>query len=388
MRFSALLMLGFGIMTTAISAADDKTTTGPLGDVVFVGTYTGKGSDGIYRFRLDREAGELKPEGLAAKIANPSFLAVSPNRKFLICCNEISDFRGMWQGAGTSFAVDGATGELRQVSQSEAGGGGTCYASVTPDGRAVLLANYGSGSAAAVAFDSETGEMTPPPAVGQHTGRSVHPKRQEAPHAHCFLAPGGKNVAAGWAFAVDLGTDEIRAYRLDGRGGMDTSSPVITKTDPGAGPRHIAFHPGGEWAYVSNELSNTITAWRLGADGKMTALETVGTLPGDFTGTDNTTAEVLVRPDGKYVYLSNRGHNSVAVFQVNEKTGGLSVVGFEPTRGDHPRGMALSPDGKFLVVANQNSDSLVVYRVDEESGMPVFASEFRGINRPTGFGFF
>lgn len=380
-------MLGIMAIATNGFGAEDEGATATKGDVVYVGTYTGKGSEGIYRFRLDREAGALKPEGLAAKIANPSFLAVSPNRKFLVCCNEISDFHGKRQGAGTSFAVDAATGELRQVSQSPSGGAGTCYVSVTPDGRAVLLANYGSGSAAAVAFDSETGEMTPPPAVGQHSGRSVVPKRQEAPHAHCFLAPGEKSQAAGWAFAVDLGIDEIRAYRLDGQGGMDTSSPVITKTDPGAGPRHIAFHPGGEWAYVSNELSNTITAWRLGAEGKMTPVETVGTLPGDFTGAVNTTAEVLVRPDGKYVYLSNRGHNSVAVFKVNDDTGGLSVVGHVPTRGDHPRGMALSPDGKFLLVANQNSDSLVVYRVEEESGMPVFASEFTGINRPTGFVF-
>jgi 6-phosphogluconolactonase len=371
------------IYLQAAEMTDDKPASSSQ-TTIYVGTYTGKGSDGIYRFTLDRSTAQLKPEGLAAPIANPSFLALSPDQKYLLCCNEISDFHGKKQGAGTSFHIDSVTHNLTQISQAASGGAGPCYVSVSPEENAVLLANYGSGSVALVPFDAKSGQLTDAPVVAQHEGGSgVVAKRQDAPHAHCFrTGPAGK-----FAFAVDLGLDQIIAYPVTGPGTFNTSAPLINQTDPGAGPRHIAFHPNGKYAYSSNELNNTVTAWTLDSEtGKLHKIESVGTLPDGFSGT-NYPAEVLVHPNGKYVYLSNRGHNSVAVFRVDETTGKLTAAGHEPTRGDHPRGMSLSPEGDFLLVANQDSDSLVAYRVNAETGLPEFASEYKGINRPTDFEF-
>jgi 6-phosphogluconolactonase len=381
-----MLAAGISILTVYLQADNMEKSAGNPGttSTVYVGTFTGKGSDGIYKFTLDRNTASLKAEGLAAKIANPSFLALAPGGKYLLCCNEISDFHGKKQGAGTSFRVDVATGNLTQISQAASGGAGPCHVSVSPDGAAVLLANYGSGSVAMVPFNADNGELKDEPTVAQHEGGSgVVPKRQSGPHAHCFFtAPDGK-----FAFAVDLGLDQIIAYPVTGAAAMDTSAPVVNKTDPGAGPRHIAFHPNGRFAYSSNELNSTITAWEMQAgSGELRKIESVGTLPEGFTDT-NYPAEVIVHPTGKFVYLSNRGHNSVAVFRVDENSGKLTAAGHEPTRGDHPRGMSLSPEGDFLLVANQDSDTLVVYRVSPESGMPEFASEYAGINRPTDFEF-
>jgi len=354
------------------------TDTNAPSTIVYIGTYTGKGSEGIYRFSLDNAKAELTSEGLAAKIANPSFLAFSPDQKYLYCINEISDFRGKKSGGATSFAVDRNATELRQLDQAPSGGVGPCYISAMPDSSGVLVANYGSGDVSMIPT-MPNGELEQAPAaVAHHEGKSVVPKRQEAPHAHCIMPdPTGQ-----WALAVDLGIDQVIAYKL-AKGTMDTSSPVVNKTHAGAGPRHIAFHPNGKWAYVSNELDSTITAWTWDADsGRLSEIESTTTLPADFTA-DNYPAEVLVHPSGKFAYLSNRGHNSVAVFGIDLASGKVTLTSTEPTRGDHPRGMTLSPDGKILIAANQNTDSLSVYRINPATGHPEFASEYKGISRPT-----
>lgn len=377
-HLASRLLLSVAITTAGAPAIMAETTSST--DTIYVGTYTGNGSEGIYRFHLDRQSGTLKPQGLAAPIANPSFLALAPGGQYLLCCNEISDFAGKKQGAGTSFAINRQTGELTQTGQAASGGHGPCYVSITPDATTVLLANYGSGSVAAVPFNPTDGTMADNPTVGQHSGSSIHEKRQQAPHAHCILTgPDGQ-----WAYAVDLGTDEVIAYPLDGKGSMDTSASVVTKTDKGAGPRHIAFHPNGKYAYTSNELNSSITAWTLRGEGRLDKIHTINTLPDDFKN-DNHPAEVLVHPNGQFVYLTNRGHNSIAIFTIDQTSGKLTPAGHEPTRGDHPRGMKLSPDGTFLLVANQNSDNLQVFRIDPTTGLPKFTSEHTGINRPTAF---
>lgn len=366
--------------TTSVQNAG--TTTGS--DIVYIGTYTGRGSEGIYRYRLNRTTAELEPDGLAAKISSPSFLAISPDGKYLYCCNEVQDFQGKRSGAATSFGIQRPSGDLNQLDQAPSGGTGPCYVSVTPDGRAVLLANYTSGSVSLLPVNPADGSIAPPSTVAQHTGKSVVEKRQAAPHAHCFLP----DPTGTYALAVDLGIDQILAYRLaPGSSGFEKDAPVIAKTAPGAGPRHVAFHPGNQFVFASNELDSTATSWKWDvSSGKLTEIDTTTTLPADFNG-KNTPAEILAHPNGQFVYLSNRGHNSVITYKVDQESGRLTTVGFAPTRGDHPRGMELSPDGAFLLVANQNSDSLVVYRINQETGMPEFASEHKGISRPTSFVF-
>ncbi len=351
--------------------------------LLYIGTYTGKGSEGIYRFRLDNATAKLHPEGLAAKVSNPSFLALAPDQKHLYCINEIENFHEKRSGAATSFSVDHGSGELKQIDQAVSGGTGGCYISVTPDGKAVLVANYGSGSVALLPI-SGIGGLEEPTSVAQHEGSSVVAKRQSAPHAHCIRPdPSGR-----FAVAVDLGIDQIIAYRLatDSQT-MDTSAPIVNKTTAGAGPRHIAFHPNGKLAFVSNELNSTITAYEWSSEnGTLTEIVSTSTLPANFDQA-NYPAEVLVHPSGRFVYLSNRGHNSVAVFEVDPETGEMTTAGHEPTRGDHPRGMSLSPSGEFLIVANQDTGSLVVYRINQDTGMPEFADQYEGINRPTGIQF-
>lgn len=362
----------------AMSTASSSSSKAPL--VLYVGTYTGKGSEGIYPFQLDRASGKLTAGDAVTSITNPSFLAISADHKYLYCCNEIGDFNGQKSGAATSFKIDPATHALTQLDQSTSGGEGPCYISVTPGGDAVLLANYGSGDVALVPTLPDGALQPKPASVAHHTGSSIVPKRQDAPHAHCIQPdPSGK-----WAVAVDLGIDQIIAYKLAGDS-MDTSSPVINKTHPGAGPRHIAFHPGGKFAYVSNELDSTISAYSWdSASGRLSEIQSTTTVPANYSGPTNYPGEVLIHPNGRYVYLSNRGHDSVAVLSIDPNSGQLTMIADEPTRGEFPRGMTLSPGGDFLVAANQNSNSITVYRVDPATGKLNFTSQHTGINQPAG----
>lgn len=354
----------------------------PTTSVVYVGTYTNKGSKGIYRFELDRNDGMLTRQGLAAEVVNPSFLALAPNRRFLYCVSEVADADGRRSGAVSSLAINEKTYDLTLLDTEPSGGQGPCHLSVTADGNAVLVANYGSGSVALLPASDDDGGLGEPVSVGQHEGSSVNEKRQDGPHAHCILPdPSGR-----FAVAVDLGTDEIIAYRLSAESAqMDTSSTVVNRANPGSGPRHIAFHPNGRFAYTSGELDSTISAWQWSStEGRLTHIQSVSSLPDDYAdAASNTPAEILVSPDGRFVYMTNRGHNSIVVHRIDEETGQLELVGYVPTNGDHPRGMRLDPQGEFLIVANQDSDSLMVYRIDPETGLPEKVSEFQDISRPT-----
>lgn len=346
---------------------------------IYIGTYTGKGSQGIYRYTVNGNTGEFTSAGLAAPVKNPSFLALSPDRQHLYCCNEISDFNGQTSGAATSFRINPDTLTLEQLDQSPSGGLGPCYVSVTPDGAGVFVANYGSGDAAIIATEPNGALAPQPSAVAHHTGKSVVPKRQDAPHVHCVRS----DASGRWGMAVDLGIDKIIAYPVNG-GTMSTTGAVENATRPGSGPRHIAFHPNSRWAYNSNELDSTLAAWNWDAEtGRLSEIASTTTLPADYKGDENYPAEVLVHPSGKFVYLSNRGQNAVAVFAIDQASGAATPIQWEPTLGDHPRGMTLSPDGKLLIVANQNTDSLVSYKIDEATGKLTQLSKTEGISKPT-----
>ena len=331
---------------------------------VYVGTYTNRGSEGIYLYRLDGATGKMTSLGVAAKIQNPSFLAFHPTGRFLYAVSEVSSFGGQKSGAVSAFSRDPKTGALAPLNTVSSGGAGPCHISLDKTGRTVLVANYGGGSVAALPVNDD-GSLREASAFIQHSGSSVIPKRQEGPHAHS-INPSPDNR---FAVVADLGLDQVLVYRLDpAMGTLIPNEPPFTKVNPGAGPRHFAFHPGGKHAYVINEIQSTVTAFSWdAAGGVLKEIQTITTLPAEPVE-NNSTAEVQVHPSGKFLYGSNRGHNSIAVFAVDLAKGTLTAVEHVPTQGRTPRNFGIDPTGSFLIAANQNSDSIVVFRIDPTTG--------------------
>ena len=339
--------------------------------LVYVGTYTGPKSQGIYLFRLqpDRSGGAsqnivLVPLGLAAATANPSFLELDPKRRLVFAVNEVSQFEGRSTGAVSAFAIDRSRGTLTLINQRPTMGTGPCHLMLDRTGRHVLVANYGSGSVAVlpVAADGRLGAASH---VVQHSGSSVDPERQQGPHAHCVTI----DHANRFVFVCDLGLDKILAYRLDaGRGTLTPHDPPFAPAKPGAGPRHMVFRPDGRFAYVVNELHSTVTAFRYDAEaGVLHDIQTISTLPQHFDGA-NSGAEVEAHPSGRWLYASNRGHNSVVLFGIDAQTGTLTYIEEQGTAGFKPRHFGMDPSATYLAVGNQDSSTILVARVDAASG--------------------
>jgi len=351
----ALLLAAFG------SAASGKRADKYL---VYVGTYTEpqSHSKGIYAYRYDTSSGKLNSLGLAAETVNPSFLAVHPNRRFLYAVNEVADYLGKSSGAISAFSIDAATGKLKLLNQVSSLGADPCYISVDKTGRFVLVANYTGGSVAAfpVLADGRLGEAS---AFVQHAGHGTNRERQEGPHAHSIdLSPDNR-----FAFVDDLGLDELLVYRFDAeKGTLTPNDPPFVRLDAGAGPRHFALRPDGKFAYVISEMQSSVTAFSYDT-GAFRRLQTLSTLPKDFTA-HNDDAEIEVHPSGKFLYASNRGHDSIAVFTIDQAKGTLTLVEHVPTGGKEPRHFEMDPAGKRLLVENQKSDDIVVFRIDEKTG--------------------
>ncbi len=359
-RLASLIVLCAlaGLAATAVSAASYEQT------FVFIGTYTGGKSHGIYTSRFDVKTGRLSPAELAAETKNPSFLALHPSRRVLYTVGEVEDFGGKGAGSVSAFSFDAKSGKLTLLNQQSSGGTSPCHLAVDPAGRCLLVANYGDGTIAFLPLrpDGALGMAT---TVIQHHGSSINLQRQAGPHAH-FITP---DPADRFALVCDLGLDKVLVYRLDsGRAGLAPNDPPSVSLKGGAGPRHLAFAPGGRFVYVINEMGCTLTAFAYDAKrGHLTELQTVPTLPETFKS-DSTCAEVQVHPSGKFVYASNRGHDSIAIFAVEPRSGKLSRIGHEPTGGKTPRHFALAPDGRWLLAENQDSNEIVVFRVDSRNG--------------------
>jgi len=333
---------------------------------VYFGTYTGAKSKGIYVAQFDSVTGKLSRPELAAETRNPSFLAVHPNVRFLYAVGEVNDTQGQRAGAVNAFAIESSSGKLTPLNQQTSGGTGPCHISVDATGKCALVANYGSGSIAALPIraDGSLGEAT---SVIQHAGASVNPKRQAGPHAH-FITPSPDNRLA---LACDLGLDQVLVYQLEAANAkLSTNHPPFASVAPGAGPRHFVFSPDGKFIYVINEMKLTITIFGYEAKtGAMTELQTLSTLPSGYTATDkDSCSEIAMHPNGKFVYGSNRGHDSIAVFAVQSKSGALTLVQHESTQGRTPRHFAIDPTGRWLLAENQNSDSVVVFSIDPTTG--------------------
>jgi 6-phosphogluconolactonase len=264
----------------------------------------------------------------------------------------------------SAYAIDADGGYLKLLNEQSSGGAGPCYVSIDHLGKNLLVANYGSGSVSVMPIKPD-GTLGKPTGFVQHQGSSVNPERQKGPHAHSInVSPDNR-----FAFVADLGIDKIMIYRLDvEKGTMVTNSPPFAQVKPGAGPRHFAFHPNGKYAYVINEIDCTITAFAYdSASGALTEIQTVATLPSGFKGS-NACAEVIVHPSGKFLYGSNRGHDSIVVYRVDLANGTLTLVEHEIADIKTPRNFNIDPTGKFCLVANQGNDSVVVLRIDQETG--------------------
>lgn len=355
---------GFGLVLSLCFAMAGPLAAAPKELTVYLGTYTRGASKGIYTARLNTETGALTAPNLAAESTNPSFLALHPGGRFLYAANEVPEFAGEKSGSVSAFAIDPRTRALTPLNQQSSRGAGPCHLVVDKAGRNVLVANYSGGTVTVLPIGRD-GRLAPASASRQHTGSSVNPRRQQEPHAHSInLDPANR-----FAFAADLGADKVFIYRFDSRKGtLAPNDPTHVALAPGAGPRHFAFRPDGRFAYVINELLSTATVFSY--DARRSALmeaQTVPTLPAEFTG-NSTTAEIVVHPSGKFVYGSNRGHDSITVFAADRGTGRLSLVEHEPTQGKTPRNFAIEPSGRFLLAANQASDSVVVFRIDPATG--------------------
>ena len=302
--------------------------------------------------------------GLVAETTNPSFVALHPNGRFLYAVNELQNYEGKNSGGVSAFSVDRETGKLTFLNEVRSRGGDPCYIVVDKAGKHVLVANYTGGSVAVFPID-DSGKLGAASAFVQHTGHGADPKRQEGPHGHSIdLSPDNK-----FAFVDDLGLDELLVYNFDsGKGTLTANDPPFVKLDPGAGPRHFALHPSGKFGYVVAEMASTVTALSVDLrSGKLQRLQTISTLPADFKG-ENDDAEVQVHPSGKFLYASNRGHDSIAVFAIDPSKGTLTKVDDVLTQGKTPRSFEIDPTGHFLFAENQKSDNIVVFRIDQDSG--------------------
>lgn len=326
--------------------------------IAYIGTGGGS-SKGIYAFRFDSKSGKLDPLGLVAEARRPGFLALHPNRRYLYAVAEANG------GAVSAYRVDAKTGKLTLLNTVSSKGAGPCYVRVDRTGRNVLVANYNSGSVAVLPIEAG-GKLKESTSFVQHSGPVADAKRQGGPHAHSFN-PSPDNR---FAVAADLGLDQLLVYRFDAANGKITpNDPPYAKVAPRSGPRHFAFHPGGKYAYAINEISCTVTAFGYDAKaGVLHEIQTTSTLPKDVQVTDRlSTAEVQVHPSGKFLYGSNRGHDTIAVFSI-APNGTLTLIENAATQGKIPRNFGIDPTGSFLLAANQDSNNIVVFRIDKKTG--------------------
>jgi 6-phosphogluconolactonase len=335
--------------------------------IVYLGTSTtdtSMGAKGIYQFTFNAETGAISSLSLAAKTDNPTFLAHHPSGKFLYAVNEVKAFQGQSGGGVSAFAVDVQSGALTLLNQQPVGGNSPCHLAIDATGRVLVTANYGDGSVSVFPILPD-GKLGPRSDFHEHTGRGPNPDRQKGPHAHGItFSPDNRFVLVN-----DLGIDEILVYRLDvEKARLLPHQPASVRLAPGAGPRHFCFAPEGRHGYAINELDNTVTRFDWDAQkGVLTPRESVPTLPPDFKSY-STTAELVLHPNGDFLYASNRGHDSIAVYRRDRATGSLSLIEHVFTGGSEPRSFALSPDGHWLIAANQRAQTLQLFRVDDQTG--------------------
>jgi 6-phosphogluconolactonase len=356
--FRTLLLTALAVAALALLVAPARAAD----PVVFVTSFAPGDKGAIQAYEFDPKEGTLKALHKTTGVENPFFLALSPDKKFLYSIHA-KQFGGKENEHVAAFKIEGRTGELKFLNRTSAEGTAACYLDVDRTGKTVLVANYTSGSVASlpVKDDGTLGEKV---SFFQHKGSSVNPQRQKEPHAHCIVvSPDNKYV-----FAADLGTDQILCYKLEAASAKLTpNDPPFAQAPAGAGPRHLTFHPNGKRVYVINELLNSVTVFDYdAAAGKLTEKQTIPTLPDDFKGTTHC-ADLKITPDGKFLYGTNRGHDSIACYSIGAD-GKLALVAIEPSLGKGPQNLALTPDGQWLLCANMPGNNVAVFRIDGKTG--------------------
>lgn len=367
--FSVHCCIVFGLVGATLASSAVAADGGKFR--VYFGTYTRAGkSEGIYRSEFDSATGQLSKPELAGAAVNPSFLVLHPTYQFLYAVSEGGGPRkkgeGPPSGSVASFAVDGATGNLTAVNSQESGGAGPCHVSIDKAGRNVLVANYGGGSCGVLPVNDD-GSLAPMSSVQKHTGQGGTPEKPIPPRAHSINLDGTNR----YAVCCDAGIDKVMVYRFDGaKGTITANDPPSVSPGPTTAPRHFAFHPNGKLAFVINEHTCSITAFQFDSEkGVLSPVQTISTLPsGHEVQKGYSTAEVVVHPSGKFVYGSNRGHDSIVAFRIDESTGKLTLVGHQGEGVKIPRNFNVDPTGRFALVANQAGGTVVVFAIDQETG--------------------
>jgi len=363
-RYALLFTTLFAACIWLVDARGDAHARTQSDYFVYVGTYTRAKSQGIYVYKLAAATGKLTPLGLAAESKDPSFLALDPTHRYLYAVNEIGDYEGQKSGSVSAFSIDRRTGKLSVLNLIASGDPGAVHLMVDYTGKYLLVANYGVGSVVVfpILADGSLGKAT---AHLPHSGHSIKPRRQLGPHAHSiYVSPDNRFVVS-----PDLGTDQVYVYRFDAaQGTLAPNDPPFITVAPGTGPRHLAFDPRGRFAYLVQEFGGIVTVFSYdAAHGGLHQLQTFPAAPSDFHGPNNC-AEVFVHPNGKFLYVSNRGHDSIGVYAIDPVKGTLMLIEHVSTQGKTPRGFAIDPTGSYLIAANQESDTVVAFRIDAKTG--------------------
>lgn len=384
LEISGIALLGTLSNGSAVASPQKETAKEMMKEntkemLVYIGTYTSPGkSEGIYVHRLNLSTGALAPYKIVKGVTEPSFLAIDKRRKYLYAVNETENYEGVKSGAVSAFAITD-DGDLRFTNKLPSRGGAPCHIAVSDDGKHVLLANYVGGNAVVYPIEKD-GSLGAATDSAQHRGAGANKKRQEAAHAHSINLDRRNR----FAYVCDLGIDKVMIYEFDKKNGKLTPNPAqnFFPTKPGAGPRHFTFHPNNKFAFVINELDSTVISLAHDSqNGTLKELQTVSTLPANYSGA-SFCADVHVSPDGKFLYGSNRGHDSLVTYKIDEKTGSLELVGHTLTGGKYPRGFGIEPTGKFLLAANQNSDSVTTFKINQTTGMPEATGQKTSVPNP------
>jgi 6-phosphogluconolactonase len=360
-RTGFLFLMMAGTMGNAMLHATTQ-ATGAQQPLVFISAFAPGDEGAIHAYHLDLNSGHLEPAERTPDVEHPFFLALSPDHRFLVSIHARKFGSGEHEYVA-AFEVVGRSGRLKLLNRQSALGSAACYLAVDATGRTVLVANYSTGSVAALPIreDGSLGEAT---SFFQHAGSSIDPARQQGPHAHCFvISPDNR-----FALAADLGIDLVLVYRLDASTAtLVPGRQAFARTPPGAGPRHLTFAPNGKHVYVINELSNSVTLFDYDAEsGILFERQTISTLPPEFDG-KSTCADVKITPDGRFLYGTNRGHDSIAAYRIGDD-GQLTLIAIEPSLGEGPQNLAITPDGQRMLCANMPGNNVVIFRIDAETG--------------------
>ncbi len=362
------------VAAALVPAARADDARGPL---VFVSAFAAGEKGGIHAYQLDLKTAALKEAHRTAGVENPFFLALSPDGKYLYSIHG-KTFGGKEHEQVAAYELAGRTGKMKLLNRQSARGSAACYLDVDKTGRTVLVANYSTGSVAALPVQKD-GSLGKASSFIQHAGSSVDPARQKGPHAHCIVVSPDNR----FAYAADLGLDQVLCYHLDAeKAKLTPARPPFARSPAGAGPRHLTFHPNGKYVYVINELSNSVTLFdHEGKSGGLTPKQTISTLPKDFTG-KSYCADLKITPNGRFLYGTNRGHDSIAAYRLGAD-GRLALIAIVPSLGKGPQNLAITPDGKLLLCANMPGNNVAVFRIDAKSGRLKSAGKPVSITSPS-----